>query len=276
MKIIVPIDFSDISRYGTDLAVKIAHELRAEIHLLNVIPLPSHVLLTHEGEILEDGDFDTSGPKKQREENNLKLQEWKRMYAPGAITAVRFGHVNEQVLEYANKQAAGLIVMGTHTTFGMQELLNTSHGEYVAMHATMPLLTLKCDRSDLQVKSIVMANSFKSDDIPHAQMTLAIQKAFDAKLYLLRVNTPSDFVTDADAERNMRSFAEKNSLTNVEFAVYNDSDIEDGIVHFVAKHDIDIISIGSKQRSGFNKLINGCVSADLVNHVMKPILTHPI
>lgn len=276
MKIIVPIDFSDISRYGTNLAVKIAQELRAEIHLLNIIPLPSHVLLTTDGEILEDGDFDTSAPKKQREENTLKLQAWKQAHAPGAITAVRFGHVNEQVLDYANKQAAGLIVMGTHPAFGMQEFFNTSHGEYVAMHATMPLLTIKCDRSDLQVKSIVLANSFKTDDVPHAHMTLAIQKAFDAKLYLLRVNTPSNFITDADAERNMRSFAEKNHLSNVEFAVYNDTAVEDGIVHFVARHDIDIISIGSKQRTGLNKLMNGCVSADLVNHVMKPILTHPL
>lgn len=275
MKIIVPIDFSDISRYGTTLAVKIAKELRAEIHLLNIITLPSHVLLTNEGEILEDGDFDTTIPKQQREENNLRLQAWKQEYAPGAITVVRFGHVNEQVLDYANKAAAGLIVMGTHPAFGVQEFFNTSHGEYIAMHAAMPLLTLKCDRSDLNVKSIVLANSFKTDDIPKAQITLAIQKAFGAKLYLLRVNTQADFVADADAEANMHAFAEKNHLSNVEFAVYNDTNLEDGIVHFVAKHDIDIISISSKQRTGLNKLINGCVSADLVNHVMKPILTIP-
>jgi nucleotide-binding universal stress UspA family protein len=246
------------------------------LHLINIIPLPSHILLTDQGEILDDGDFDTSVPKKQREENALKLEQWKQQYAPGAITCVCFGHVNEQLLDYANKHNAGLIVMGTHPSFGVQELLNSSHGEYAAMHAKMPLLTVKCDRSDLQIKSLVLANSFKSADIPHAEMALALQKAFNAKLYLLRINTPNDFVSDADAERNMKEFASKNQLENVEYCIYNDNDVEDGIVHFVAKHDIDVIAIGSKQRTGLNKIINGCVSADLVNHVMKPILTHPL
>jgi nucleotide-binding universal stress UspA family protein len=71
----------------------------------------------------------------------------------------------------------------------------------------------------------------------------------------------------------MEAFAAKQNLSNVEFAVYNDNDIEEGIIHYAAKENIDVIAIGSMQRTGLNKFINGCVSADLVNHVFKPLLT---
>lgn len=272
-KILVPVDFTDVSKYGTQLALKVANHTGATLHFMNVIPLPSHVLLTPEGELFEDGDFDTSVPKKQKAENQNKIDAWKQQYSPGAVTCVCYGHVNEQVMDYAKKEQVDLIVMGTHTTMGMKELLNASHAEYIAMHTDVPLLSLKCDRSDLEVKSIVLASSFRTGEVPHCDMAIELQKAFNAKLYLLRVNTSKDFIADGEVEKNMKSFIAKHQLTNVETAIYNDNDVEEGIVHFVAKHDIDIIAIGSKQRTGLNKLINGCVSADVINHVYKPILT---
>lgn len=272
-KILVPVDFTDISKYGTELAVKTAAQLNAEIHFLSIITLPSHILLTPEGDIFEDGDFDTSIPKKLKAESEVKMQAWKEKYFTKAISCICYGRINEQILEYVKKHQVDLIVMGTHASSGMKELLNASHAEYVAMHTNVPLLSLKCDRSDMQVKRIVLAASFKNGDVPHSEMAIELQKAFNARLYLLRINTPGDLMPDGEVEKNMRTYAEKHQLTNYETAVYNDKDVEDGIIHFVSKQDIDIIAIGSMQRTGLNKIINGCVSADLVNHVYKPILT---
>jgi nucleotide-binding universal stress UspA family protein len=272
-KIVVPVDFSDISKYGTELAVKIAKHIDATIHFLNIVTLPSHILLTQDGDIFEDGDFDVSVPRKLKEDNQIRLKEWAAQYAPDAKLCVCFGHVNEQVMKYADELHADLIVMGTHINMGVKELLNASHAQYIAMHTAIPIMTLKCDRSDLQVKSIVLASSFKIADVPHCEMALALQKAFNAKLYLLRVNTSDDFLPDGEVEKHMKAFAAKYQLQDFEMAIYNDNEVEDGIMHFVAKHDIDIIAIGSKQRTGINKIINGCVSADVLNHLYKPILT---
>ena len=272
-KIIVPVDFSDVSKYVTELAVKMAQYIDAEIHFLNVISLPSHILLTPEGELFEDGDFDISIPKQLKVEVQNKILDWANVFYPKAITCVCYGHVNEQVLNYSSKNNADLIVMGTHASSGVKEMIASSHAEYIAMHAAIPLLTLKCDRSDIVIKSMVLASSFKIDEVPHCDLALAMQKAFDAKLYLLRVNTSKDFIPDGEVEKNMKQFAAKHQLTNYECAVYNDHDVEEGIMHFVAKKDVDIIAIGSKQRKGVSKLINGCLSADVLNHIHKPILT---
>ncbi|MCG9880240.1 MAG: universal stress protein [Bacteroidia bacterium] len=272
-KILVPVDFSQTSAYGSSLAAKIATYLNAEIHFLHVVNLPSHILLKEDGSLLEDGDFDTSIPKEKMKEAQEKMPNWLASYSPLAKSHFLFGHANEAILNFAKKNSVDLIIMGTHAVSGAQELLSHTHGEYIAMHSPSPVITLKCDRSDMEVKSIVIASSFKTEDIPHVEMALALQKALNAKLYLLRVNTPKDFMADGKVLNNMKAFVEKHNLHNVELAIYNDEDVEDGIVHYVAKENIDIICIGSWQRTGINKLINGCVSSDLVNHVYKPILT---
>jgi len=272
-KILVPTDFSETSAYGSSLAAKIATYLNAEIHFLHVINLPSHILLKEDGSLFEDGDFDTSIPKEKLKLAQEKMPNWLATYAPLAKAHFVFGHVNETVLNHAKKYSIDLIIIGTHAVSGTQELFNHTHGEYLAMHSETPVMTLKCDRSDMEVKSIVIASSFKSPEIPHVEMALALQKALHAKLYLLRINTPKDFMADGKVLHNMKEFVENNQLNNVEMGIYNDEHVEDGIVHYVAKENIDIICIGSFQRTGLNKLINGCVSSDLVNHVYKPILT---
>lgn len=272
-KILVPIDFSKTSAYGSSLAVKIANYLEAEVHFLHIINLPSHILLTPDGDLFEDGDFDTSVQKLQKEKALIQLEDWKNKYFPNAGFRVLFGHVNETILELLKKENFELLVMGTHAVSGISEFLSHTHGEYLAMHSPIPVMTLKCDRSDMEVKKIVLASSFKTDEIPHSDSLLKLAKAFDAKLYLLRINTPSDFISDTIIYKNMDAFIKKHGITHVEKAIYNDNQVEDGIVHFVAQEDIDIIGIGSWQRTGLNKLINGCVSSDLLNHVFKPIFT---
>ncbi len=271
--ILVPVDFSEISAYGSDLAVKTATHLNAEIHFIHVITLPSHILLTKEGELFEDGDFDTSVPKKQKEEALVKIKSWANRFYPSATTCVCFGHVNEEVMRYAQQHQSSLIIMGTHTSLGLGELISSTHGEYIAMHSSIPVMTLKCDRSDMEVQKIMLAGSFKQDDIPHCEMALAMQQAFNAKLYLVRINTPGDFIPDGEAQKHMKAFADKHNLQQVEFAIYNDHTVEEGLMHFTAKENIDIIAIGSWQRTGINKLIKGCISSDLINHLYKPILT---
>lgn len=272
-KIIIPTDFSDLSNYGLSLAVKVADHTPSELHLLHVINLPSHILLTNDGELMEDGEMDISIPRKQKENAFLKLEAIKNQIKHTVSYCVCFGHVNEEVVNYAEKIEADLIVMGTHGATGIKELINGSHAEYVAMHAQVPVFSIKCDRSDMEIRSLVLAGSFKEDDVPHCEMVVNLQHAFNAKLHLLRVNTKDNFISDSEAISHMKAFAAKHDLTNVEFAVYNDNDVEEGIIHYAAKENIDVIAIGSMQRTGLNKFIHGCVSADLVNHVFKPLLT---
>lgn len=272
-KILIPVDFSEISGYARDVAVKVALKFGAELHLLNVIVLPSHILKTYDGDLLDDGEMDVSSFKSQRESALKRLNSWVNNPNIHVKSVVRFGHINEETVKYSEAESIDLIVMATHGATGMKELISGSHAEYVAMHTPVPVLTLKCERSEIAFKTMMLAGSFSEDDIPHCERLLELQKTFDAKLHLVRINTASRFLADDKAISHMKAFAEKHGISNVEYAVYNADNVEDGIIQYAAGKDIELIAIGSMQRTGLSKILNGCVSADLVNHLYKPLLT---
>lgn len=73
----------------------------------------------------------------------------------------------------------------------------------------------------------------------------------------------------------MEAFAAQNRLTNVEYHIYNDNDVEAGILHFTEDTGMDMISIGVEPAS-LAKLFQRHVSSALVNHVYHPELTFKI
>lgn len=276
-KILVPVDFTEVSKFGIDIAKKIAKTSKVELHLLHIITLPSHILLSNEGELIEDGEMDITELKNQKIEAEIKMRNLLDTLTEFEVkSCVCFGHVNEETIKYSEKHTMDLIVMGTHGATGIKEYITGSHAEYVAMHSTAPVFTVKCDRSEMIVKSIVFANSFKGEVKNFPSIIKDIQEAFNAEMHLLRVNTPNTFMSDDEVLVNMKKFADNHLLKNVKFSVINDKEVESGVEKYCLYNNVDVISIGSRQRTGVNKLINGCVSADLVNHVFKPIITYKI
>ncbi len=276
-KILVPVDFSDVSQFGIEIAKKVAKTTEVELHLLHIITLPSHILLDNNGDLMEDGEMDTSEVKTQKLEAEIKMKAIVESLTDFNIhTCICYGHVNEETVKYAKKNTMDLIVMGTHGSTGIKEYITGSHAEYVAMHATAPVFTVKCDRSEMQIKSLVFTNSFSHEVENFPSIIKTIQEAFHAELHLLRVNTPNSFMVDDEVLANMKKFSDKYELVDLKYSVINDKEVESGIEKYCLYNNVDVISIGSRQRTGVNKLINGCVSADLVNHVFKPIITYKI
>lgn len=276
LNILVPTDFSEKSNMALNMALQLAAHHAANIHLLHVIPLPSHIALDAENNPIEDGEVNAKMYLQQKENALQQLQLWVDKTKAAAQICVCFGNINEQIIHYANKKTMHMVVMGTHTVHGVKEMLLSTHAEYIGMHLDIPLLTIKSNDSVHEIKNILLAGSFKSEEIVHCKLLLQIQQAYNAQLHLLRINTPSDFLPDHIAKSHMESFAKKHELHQVTIGVYNDHDIEEGILHYAAQNNIDLIAIGSKQRTGVNKILNGCVSADLINHTLKPLLSFKI
>lgn len=273
-RILIPIDFTEVSNFGIDIAKKISKGEAMELHLLHVVTLPSHVLKDKNGELIDDAEFDLTELKSKYSTAVQQMESLKFQLNDFELkTCVCYGHVNEEVIKYEQKNSVDLIVMGTHGATGIKEYINGSHAEYVAMHAKAPVFTVKCDRSKMEIKSIAFTNSFSSKEIEFPKIIQDIQKSFNASIHLLRVNTSKSFMSDDKVLENMKYFSEQHNLQDAKYAVINDDEVESGIEKYCMHNSIDVISIGSKQRTGVNKLINGCVSADLVNHVFKPIIT---
>ena len=74
----------------------------------------------------------------------------------------------------------------------------------------------------------------------------------------------------------MNDFADRFDIANCKKYIYNDSNIEKGILNFSHSVNADIIAICTHGRTGISRLLTGSISEDLVNHTSIPMVTFKI
>jgi nucleotide-binding universal stress UspA family protein len=186
------------------------------------------------------------------------------------------GSVDNSILHYSESNEIDLIVMGTEGLFRKSLWSKGSHTEYITNHSEIPVLSLKRDRSNINFKGIVLASDFLECEKFDLSILKDIQKAYDSKMLLLKINTPRQHRTYEQVMADMEAFAVINDLQNYSKYIYTDSSVESGLGKFSAEHDIDLIALGTHLGYGFSKLFSGSISDDVVNHLIHPILTFPL
>ena len=98
----------------------------------------------------------------------------------------------------------------------------------------------------------------------------------NADLKLVMINTPNSFKTTAVAEKMMTDFADRFEMSHLKKFIYNDANIEKGILNFAHTVNADLIAICTHGRTGMARLLNGSISEDLVNRTSIPMVTFKI
>lgn len=271
-KILVPTDFTEVASFATEMALRIAAKLEAEVTLLHVVNIPTGVLTDDAGRVIDDGENDLSSYKKLLNNVNEKMAELKASLSDKVSTEVIEGVLNEALIKYITIKQIDLVVMGTKGAKGLKEILQGSETEIIVRKSPVPVLSLMCDRSDIKLDKILLVHDFKKSSKQNLEILKVIATAFNAKIHLLKI--VDDNESDLVAEKNMCDFANINELIDVQCHIFNDSDVEEGIIHFLQEHDFDLLSIGTHGHTGYKHWTQGSIAEDLVNHLHKPILTY--
>jgi universal stress protein A len=140
-KIIVPIDFSDISQRAAQYAESLARALHASLCLVHVQPPAG--LTPH-------GVARAADPPDAREHcyqaARRRLDDLARRLRSGTLqvaTEVRSGATAENITQAAVHYGADLVVMGTHGRTGVAHFLVGSMAERVIRTAPCPVLVLR-------------------------------------------------------------------------------------------------------------------------------------
>jgi nucleotide-binding universal stress UspA family protein len=155
-RILVPIDFSDVTPPVIDLARQLAKALGAEIHLVQVKELTAAAMpgtlgygLAGMPELAPMSGVPLPGfepmPETipEDEGQTSKLAKWQEEIAQDGIKVSLHeptGAVAEEILNQAEALNADLIVMGTHGHGAMYNLLVGSTTKGVLKHSTRPVL----------------------------------------------------------------------------------------------------------------------------------------
>ncbi len=162
-RILVPIDFSDVTPRVIGVAQQLAKALDAEIHLIHVRELSATAApgalgygLAGMPELapISGVPVPMFDPMPQTmpvdESQKSKLAQWQKEIAQGGLKVTLHeptGTVAEEILLQADSLSADLIVMGTHGHGAMYNLLVGGVAKGVLKHSARPVLLVPASRS---------------------------------------------------------------------------------------------------------------------------------
>ena len=140
-KIVVPIDFSDISERAALYAESVARALNATLYLVHVQP-PADLRPHRFGPVVRA----TDSPDHSYQAARRRLDGLARRLASETlrvISEVRTGETAESIAQASVHYGADLVIMGTHGRTGVAHLLAGSIAEQVVRTAPCPVLLLR-------------------------------------------------------------------------------------------------------------------------------------
>jgi nucleotide-binding universal stress UspA family protein len=273
-KILIPTDFSKYADEAIEVGAQIAKKNNSEIVLIHMMELPTHMNDAISGE--------TSIPEimlfKRKAEETLKNIKNRPYLAGIKVTeVVRLDGAYKGINNYIKQNTDfDLIVMGSHGATGINEILVGSNTEKVVRQSEVPVLVIKNKLDNFNAGNIIFASDFSNENKKPFKKFLEFAKLFGSKLSLVMICTPNSFKSTSAAHKIVNEFVSEFDMPEYSFEIYNESNIEKGILNYSNENNGDIIAFCTHGRTALNHFFTGSISEDLVNHSSKPVLTFRI
>lgn len=269
-RILVPTDFSEHAEHALKIAAQIAKKNDSEIIILHMLEFPHQ---TNDAIFGGVSIPETMLFMQKANETLDAISQSSFLDGIQVTEVVKMDKPIHGITQVSKDYNIDLIIMGSHGSSGLEELLIGSNTEKVVRNSEIPVLVIKKDISDFNVQNIVFASDFTEETKKPFEKFLNFTKSFDAKLHLATICTPNSFKPTHVIEKAINDFTNHFNLTDYDTHIYNDTNIEKGIINFSNSINADIIGMCTHGRTGFAHFFNGSISEGLVNHAVKPVIT---
>lgn len=266
--ILVLTDFSEHALYALKVAASIAKKINAKIKLVHTYDLSSS---TFSENYYFEKFYDQI--KNQAEERLNTLVDMDILKEIEVSKHIITNMLIRKLVTHDKYKDIDLIVIGSHGTSGFNKIFIGSNTEKVVRLADSPVLTIKNEYADFNIKKMIFASNFYDESYTAFEKIKDFASLYNAHLHLLKVITPKDFEPTPVSRKLMEDFASKFNLKDSTINIYNATSIEKGITDFSDEINADLIAIETHGRTGIAHLINGSLAEDVANHIDRPVLS---
>jgi nucleotide-binding universal stress UspA family protein len=265
--IIVPLDFSDESLTGLNLALMLANKTGAEIQMVHVIGKGT----SHSYEQLEN---ENQLAKAKFEE---VLQKYKGKSNSTLSYTITDGKVFKEIADLADKYEDALTVLSTHGTSGFEELFIGGNAYKITSHSRNPVITIRRSKLSSNIDRIVLPLDITFQTREKVPYTVELAKSFGSKIHLLTIRLS-----------NLKSIEKKLHQYADQVASYLDShkvlytvehlhggNLTDLTLDYSRSIDADLISIMTEQEKSASNLLLGTFAHQMINKAYIPVLSFP-
>ncbi|WP_075351588.1 universal stress protein [Algoriphagus marinus] len=246
-KILVPFDFSSYSLAALKTAQKISAKSDAEILCVTVIP--SEV----DWELLSD-EAKKNYPDliSEFEEAEEVLPDYIHKIAPAKAPIrqiIRIGVPNELILRVIQEENPDLVVLGAYGKGYVEGNFIGSTLQKVLRKATCPVLAVKEALDGNDFRKVAFASDFEPKSKIAFEKIKPLVKLFKSTVHLLFVNVPAHFTSTQEITSGMNSFMKGHEELTFHQHIFNDSEVEKGMIAFAETQNIKWIILVSSDHS---------------------------
>jgi nucleotide-binding universal stress UspA family protein len=266
--IIVPIDFSNESLDGLNMALMLAKKTGANIQMVHVI-----------GKNIDNNEL-------LEEENHLakgKFEGILQKCKDGGIIncalnyTIKEGRIFSEITAVADSFEDSLIVLSTHGESGFEELFIGGNAYKIASHSKNPVITVRKCKISSNIDRIVLPLDITLQTREKVPYTVELAKLFSSEIHLITVRAS-----------HLRSIEKKlYKYTEQVCSYFWDHDIPykvehltggnltDLILEYSVSANADLISIMTEQERSFSNLLLGTYAHQMINKARIPVLSFP-
>jgi nucleotide-binding universal stress UspA family protein len=274
-KILIPTDFSLTSEKAYKIALTFANNTGAELVFIHIVPREKRKRLSvNFSAVANISEYDVND-EIAAAESMLSLIPanpiFKGLKVSTALVSDTLEDIPTAIATYVENNEIDLVITGTD----IKRTTRKNYAPVLVRIATCPVIIVEQNVEDeIKLKNLVLATDFENVNYKMMDKIWAIQDCFDSKLTILYVNTPNHFKDTLKIENEYNMFVSKYELENTSLSVFNDHNLENGILKYIEREKTDLLMMSTHGRRGLSSLFNESHSEYIVGHVQVPVYVH--
>ena len=269
-KILVPIDFSQVSNYAADFAVDLAEKSGAEIIFLHSMHFNYFNDFPHAPGVNLQTIID-----EVKSSVDEKIKDFTDKLDTSARVQRRVSgvHLLEAVKDTIAEDNIGLVVMGTKGSSGWAEFFAGSNTERIVRWADCPVISVPATSSFDTIKKILIPIDLNELQDEFLSKLAKLQKLFSAEVEFLWVRTPHNIENGEKVTEEFHKAINKYGFKSPTFTISSSVFPADGILEQALDLGADMVAMATHARRGISHWLSGSLTEDTLNHVKIPVWT---
>src|SRR6056297_735051 len=265
--IIIPIDFSDESIKGLELAMLFAKKIECEIRMVCVRK--------------KSNDFNPGTREEELRFAKKQFEQIKETYQPhlppGIILkyVIRTGRIYREIVAQANAFNNSFIVASTHGASGFEKFFIGSNAFKIISATNKPVITIRGSKIPKRIKEIVLPIDITADTRQKVPFTVELAKWFNAEIHVVTVTSlkTDDIVKKLNAYSNqVCEYIESKGIKAKNDSLIG-SNLTDIVIEYAKKEKADLISIMTEQSKDVSNFVMGSYAQQMLNKANIPVMS---
>jgi nucleotide-binding universal stress UspA family protein len=269
--IVFPTDFSKCAGNALSYTIGLAEKLNVKIILHNSCHLPAFSEQIPLENMSEEQVIMDASVSMEELVKESRLIEKKIQYE----TNINFGMATDDIVSVAKEKKADFIVMGTKGATGLEKVMIGSNASSVIEKATCPVITIPDDAKYRELRKIVFAADYNSNDADTISFLATLAKPYDAEILVVHISPITG--TDTLERDRFHDFKEmiktKVPYSRISFQLAVGLNLADDIDFIIDEQKADMLALTNRKRNIFTKLFSPSLTKRMSFHTHIPVIS---